>query len=633
MALNVGRRATDWTAAAAGLVTYLLAQPVLGVSRELAIGVLAYCVSGLVSSGWWQPAVNALRLDPIYAGVAIRSLGTIQPQGVAVAGPLGAMLHALLPAVFATPDKAIGGVFASLVVAPGASVLEHSLLTLIADMLVLLFGLACAAYASRRMWLLLFGLLVQAQIVVGHLLSLRVGASDLEATGAPVALAVVFPSAGWWLPRQLEKLSQPWQGAIIGAALVILAYAVAIPVLLSVRGLSRMVGGTTGPQWRALAVGSVLAIATMYSPVGAWARVASNWQTANLQVPPAAAVMPRPVASYASRSSMLGPHTVALAQDPGGNWHYLVDGTPEAIRGIGYNPQYAGLHRSERANLYQRDFSEIRSIGANTIEGWYDNQFDQLTLEYAARNGLGVILPYRLDHDWDYSDPGVQERILQDVSRWVRQYRNSAALRMWAPGNENLHRMLYSKWVSQEQLPRATAEAQAFAVFLPRLIDRIHELDPNHPIVYRDAEDVYVPCLQQGFSQQPRLRPWFVYGANVYSPSRLRQIMDNWPGHGLSGPLLISEFAPVGGGPAGRALGYAQEWQQIRTDPGFVLGGLAYAWATNGPEQLDRVFGLVDPSGAPCDAALAELSSLYQKDAQAAGPSPSASPRGVATSG
>jgi hypothetical protein len=31
----------------------------------------------------------------------------------------------------------------------------------------------------------------------------------------------------------------------------------------------------------------------------------------------------------------------------------------------------------------------------------------------------------------------------------------------------------------------------------------------------------------------------------------------------------------------------------------IVLGGLAYTWATNGPEDLDRVFGLVDPRPCP----------------------------------
>jgi hypothetical protein len=45
-----------------------------------------------------------------------------------------------------------------------------------------------------------------------------------------------------------------------------------------------------------------------------------------------------------------------------------------------------------------------------------------------------------------------------------------------------------------------------------------------------------------------------------------------------------------------------------------VLGGLAYTWATNGPKDLDRIFGLVDGNGVPTDGALAALSGAYLAD-------------------
>jgi len=106
-------------------------------------------------------------------------------------------------------------------------------------------------------------------------------------------------------------------------------------------------------------------------------------------------------------------------------------------------------------------------------------------------------------------------------------------------------------------------------------------------------------------------RPWLLYGANVYSPARLKQIVDGWPTQWLAGPLLISEFGPGGVGPTERPLGYQQEWAIIRGRPGIVLGGLAYTWATNGPEEVDRVFGLVDANGVPTDGALAALSAAY----------------------
>ena len=188
---------------------------------------------------------------------------------------------------------------------------------------------------------------------------------------------------------------------------------------------------------------------------------------------------------------------------------------------------------------------------------------------------------------------------------------------MWAPGNENLHRILYAHWVSQLNDPRARARAEAMAAFLPVVVDRIHELDPNHPVVYRDAEDVYLGWITSGFAQAGGERPWLVYGANVYTDQRLQEIISAWPAQWPGHPLLISEFAPSGISASQRPLVFDQEWQVIRSRPGVVLGGLAYTWATNGPEDLDRVFGLVDPNGVPTDGALAALSAAYLTDGSA----------------
>jgi hypothetical protein len=98
-----------------------------------------------------------------------------------------------------------------------------------------------------------------------------------------------------------------------------------------------------------------------------------------------------------------------------------------------------------------------------------------------------------------------------------------------------------------------------------------------------------------------------------YSAQRLQDIISRWPTQ-WPGHTLISEFAPGGVGPAERPLGFEQQWQVIRSRPDPVLGGLAYTWATHGPEDLDRIFGLVDGNGVPTDGALAALSGAYLVD-------------------
>ena len=36
----------------------------------------------------------------------------------------------------------------------------------------------------------------------------------------------------------------------------------------------------------------------------------------------------------------------------------------------------------------------MRDVGINTIEGWFHDQFDEVSLGEAQRHGLGVILPF-----------------------------------------------------------------------------------------------------------------------------------------------------------------------------------------------------------------------------------------------
>jgi hypothetical protein len=607
-----------WAGLATGLLLYLALKPALSLVREATLAAFALALERFAASGVWQPLISALGLDPIYADGAFRSIGALQVIGLSMAAPVGTVLHTVWPSVFLAPDLVRTGAAVSLVAAPGASLLARAASVLGADTLWLSLGLLLTRHVHGRTWVVVFGLLVQAEIVVEHLLNAQVGAAELDASGVPFALALVFPGAAWQATEQLAQLPSQMQGAVLGVAFLALAYAGAFAVLIFA-GLAKRVSQRhqhasrtdhrlpRGVLWAATA----LTLAIVVSPAGELARAAPNWQ------PVARSMLdqPGPRQTTAVDSLETGPHVVSVVEGPAGAWRYLVDGHPRVVRGFGYNPLYAALPAAERARLYDRDFSAMREMGANTIEGWFENQFDEITLDHAARNGIGVVMPFELNQDWPYENSNVQQSILEHIATYVERYKSHPAVRMWAPGNENLHRVLYRNWVSQDQVPAARVRAAAFAAFLPRLVDRIHELDPDHPVLYRDAEDVYLNWLKPEFQRDGKRRPWFVYGANVYSDIRLEQIAGQWSKHGIGGPLLISEFAPAGQGPDDRALGYRQDWQRIRARPDVVLGGLAYAWATNGPEDLDRVFGLVDASGLPRDGALSALSDAYLADA------------------
>jgi hypothetical protein len=579
------------------VLVYSVLRPLFGIGHQLTVGALAWALHALVASDAWEPILRLTGLDPIYVGAAIRAAGGVHVAGFAVAGPLGGLLHQWLPGVCLGAEHVAGQAAFSMVASPGAPPLGRGLAAFGADVVWLTLGLWLFWHWRYRNWrIALVGLLIQAQVGVRHLLGAQVNLADIDASGVPFALEVVLPGGGWFTGG-LAAMPNGERDLLIGGTLLLFGYLIAVLLVAVGIGLLRVVRlwprprreaaphvPTTLPNshWSIGLVSLAAALVTTWSPIGALAVGASNWQ----------------------------------ANDP-----YSTVGVPrsgdasndvETIRGVGYNPWYAGLSPEQRSALYNRDFSDMHQHGINTIEGWFENQFDSVTLDAAAQNGIGVLMPFELNQDWDYSNPNVQASILAHVSDYVEEYKDYPAVRMWAPGNENLHRILYAHMVSQLNDPASRARAAAFAAFLPTLVDRIHTLDPDHAVVYRDAEDLYLPWIINGFNQAGGGdRPWLVYGANVYSPARLQDIIARWPSQWQGRQLLISEFAPGGMSPTDRPRGFQQEWQIINSRPDVVLGGLAYTWATNGPEDLDRVFGLVDPNGVPTDESLNALSVAY----------------------
>jgi beta-galactosidase/beta-glucuronidase len=299
----------------------------------------------------------------------------------------------------------------------------------------------------------------------------------------------------------------------------------------------------------------------------------------------------------------------------GSGYRYTLtaDGRPWVVRGMGYNPWYASLPTDQRQARYRRDFSLMRETGINTLEGWFQDQFDEVTLDEAHRYGLKVIMPFELNQDYDYTDPAVRARFRAEVTAWVLRYRDHPAVLMWGPGNEVMHRLIFPTAVQGKRDLAREQRADAFAAFYVELMDLVHELDPHHPVIYRDAEDLYLTRFREQIQQRPASRPWFVYGTNVYT-SRIAEVIRRWPTQGLDAPLLVSEFSPGGAGESDRPRMLHWYWSTIRHHPERVLGGVVYTWATRGPEDLDRVFGLTDDAGAPVDGSLAALEQLFRPD-------------------
>jgi hypothetical protein len=298
----------------------------------------------------------------------------------------------------------------------------------------------------------------------------------------------------------------------------------------------------------------------------------------------------------------------------GYQYQYLVNGRPEVIRGMGLNTQYASqLSPDERRAQLDRDFSALRALGVNTVLGWDPAEFDEVLLDRAQAHGLGVVPPFDLDPTADYTNPDVRADLTHQVMDWVARYRDYPALRMWGLGNEVLHKIVHPAWVGPQD-PAAARNARAFATWLVATADAIHAADPDHPVTYRSAEDAFVGWVADALQRDGGgPRPWFVWGTNCYQ-DYLSDIVDEWPELGMDVPLWVSEFAPGTLAVPDRPDGFHAMWGYVRRHPEWVLGGAVYAWTRNGPEGVDRTFGLTD-DGTPVDGrSLDMLSELFHAD-------------------
>ncbi|MDP2660770.1 MAG: glycoside hydrolase family 2 TIM barrel-domain containing protein [Dehalococcoidia bacterium] len=314
--------------------------------------------------------------------------------------------------------------------------------------------------------------------------------------------------------------------------------------------------------------------------------------------PPSVAVPPSPRAS---------PSRVLVEKTGDNVFRYLVNGEPQVFIGMGYNPIYRYLSDQERAANYDRDFRILCQAGVNHITGWdadkgYEqDKFDELTLDYAHKYGIGVVMPFFLPFDGDYFDEAFRRDLLDQAATKVVRFRDHPALRMWGVGNE----------VFLDGLPPEMTTV--FGRFYLELADLIHGLDPNHPVIYREGEDIFVPIIVRFLQRRPPEREWLLYAMNVYT-TEIERILDTWPDYGFDRPLFVSEFGAEEDWPGGRAMGYVDMWRMIRSHPDYVMGGAPYVWTTEGPEPTDQKWGLMDGDGRPVDDTFSQLSADWLEE-------------------
>ena len=619
-----------------GIAAGLVGGSLLGLGLRMALFVLgAALVRGIGAASLAWPA-NVAWLDPVYTRAAVRGLAELHLQALAVAGLPGEWLHRAWPGLFADPARAHWSLV-RILVEPGSPVLGRLMAATLAHAGVLGAGLLMVRRGLRgAAWLIWVGLAVQAQVALG-VLGAPPSVRDLEATGVSFAANALLP----WLALRGQALSDVLNGAwppLLSAALVGLALIVgylpsAAMLVLRDRRWRAPLGTAVALTLGAAGCASVLPAATPIVAASEAPALAAEPRPAlaadarvesappRLESAPVAAQPPRLRAElvldrwYADTQAqpIRAPSHVEVI---GANYQfkYLVNGEPQVIKGMGLNTQYAqNLTPDERAARLDADMAALADLGVNTVLGWDPAEFDEVLLDAADRHGIGVVMPFDLDPEADYTDPGLRQQLHDQVLAWVARYRDHPALRMWGLGNEVLHKIVHPAWVGPQDAQRER-NAEAFSDWLIDTADAIHRVDPDHPVTYRSAEDAFVPWVVAALGRAGGgPRPWFVFGTNCYQ-DYLSKIVDNWPGSGMPSALWVSEFAPGGMAVPDRPDGFQTMWGYVRRHPEWVLGGAVYAWTRNGPEGVDRNFGLTD-DGVPVDCrSLDMLAALFHSE-------------------
>jgi hypothetical protein len=567
-------------------VVFVLALGPLGVlAHQAALWASAAAVSYAVSLSTVRDAVISAAQDRVYAQLILGMLSSARVTGLELDQ------DSWLTVIFGTGSSVVGVHLDQLLV---------NLLMILTG--ATLLGLSRVGTGSRRWTRWLSSWQTRAVAV----LSLAFGAgaelqlSWTDGSGGEMALSMVAT-------KVLGVSSTTYDATIRQGLLLSLAINVLLISLFAVLGLAfswlvsvlaRRPQAT--PRVRFTRAQSALMVATSALAIGWCTQPAAAFEEADQT----SAAVETPAITLQAAATEL-PSVVSVSPPDGQRgWTYWVNGQEEFIRGFGYNPVFDAETSAQRAERYDRDFEAMSQNGANTIVGWNEQVFDDVLMKKAADHGLGVILPFDLPVTVAYEDPEVRAELLPIITRRVEQFRNSPSLRMWGLGNEVLHGILWAKG-SQERY-------QAAARFIVQAADVVHELDPNHPVVYRDAEDFYEAAMAGALAADGQPRPWFVYSMNFFT-TRLQQAVDSGPTTSLPHALMVSEYGPVGMRPEDRPGGYRELWDIIHTHKGRMLGGLAYVWTTAGPEPLDRNFGLTDVDGTPVDGALAALGRAYHQ--------------------
>ncbi len=315
-----------------------------------------------------------------------------------------------------------------------------------------------------------------------------------------------------------------------------------------------------------------------------------------------------------------------------GNFQLTADGAPFYIRGVAYNPGHDwrdGATPLTRRELHA-DFDQLQALGANTIRRYGGGIYDRNLLRAANEKGMKVLYGFWLEQDVDYLSNSAKRAAYEArVESTVRARRDDPAILAWSVGNE-VWGLLKHRYAQ----PYLTEIRHAHVDYVEHLAQRIHALDPHHPVF---AAHEHSPQLAGTLADFSRGAPSLDFtGVNSYYDERMSELAAIATRFDPARPYLVSEFGSDGYWDARltphdaagalvepssdeKASSYERGWT-LRTlaHRGRNIGGVAYCWRDRF-EATATWFGLTDWQHRPKPAYFA-LQRLWTGHAVPEGP-------------
>jgi len=214
-----------------------------------------------------------------------------------------------------------------------------------------------------------------------------------------------------------------------------------------------------------------------------------------------------------------------------GGWKLQVNGEDYFIKGVvwGYSPRgqnysYGLFNESDDfiRKVLDYEFGLMKEAGINTIRSFTMIPPEWVEYIYREHGIMSVINPlmgrygYNVDGKWipftDYSDPRTREVLRRDMADFVRRYKDTPGVLMFAFGNESNYGLSWSSF-EIENLPvgeQNTAKARYLYSLYEEVISDGKAIAPDHLFSIVNGDIQYIDLIAE---LVPSLD---VLGSNVY---------------------------------------------------------------------------------------------------------------------